>query len=322
MFFGANGFVFPAFAQEGTTVSFVEELEEKFFDILFEFNSPSLEERDAAEETLRLRFTEFEPVWKRREFLTNGEISVEARRRFERCETLWTRDSLERARHAFSGIWTFDEQDLRGHIRIAWNEPLRIVYLAPMLRTFSWSDSKGKFFWGASGAVPEIAPDFKETFIELETYTTPIEGDYAEYSGNSGRFDALVGVDLRELELCLHTDEDDVETFRTGALTLTGALAKRREQGGWTIALRLDYDEAYDAFDSHRVWFDRHDFRLIVDDDSIAPARLRERKRSRTGVDIELEYLEDVELDMAIVSEQARLACRLPRLFALLNVEL
>ncbi|MDD3590761.1 MAG: hypothetical protein PHO46_10900 [Thermoguttaceae bacterium] len=306
-----------AFAQD-------KALEDAFFTLMAEFQSPLLKDRDAAEEELTRRFVEFEPVWQDRRFLTNGEVSPEARRRFEVAEARRRAAVAAEARASFSAQWRVDVGErTRGAVKIARGVPMRIVYLTPEFSSFLWKDAVDGGLWApvAAQSSPEILPDFEDAAIEIET---PLKRVDSEQGGSvdksSGVVSLLAGLDLREITIPVSTDAE-IATSCSGDLTLHGARAERLEHGGWTISFRLDYASAFDAFDSHRVWFGKEDFALVCEnnEEKIVPTRLRTHSRSVCGVDVELDFAQDVELDVALIAAQARLACRLPRYFAFLR---
>lgn len=292
-----------------------EALEEEFFELMEAFNSPKLEERETVEETLFRRFVEFEPVWKDRRFLTSGEVSAEACERFLSVESRWRYSVFEETKNSFSCEWRLEDDNKRGIAQISWDAPCRAVYLIPALDLFFWSGCDGVWRSVVGNSLPEITPAFEERKIEVES---AVERQDEDKQGNSFYLDALLGLDLREIELPVFMEEEEMTPLRSGELTLEGALATKLEQGGWKIAVRFEYDQAFDAFDSHRVWFDINDFALKTAENeaTIAPKKMRSRFRNARGTVVELEFEDDVELDVAIVAGIARASCRLPRFFA------
>lgn len=293
-------------------------LAEEFFELMADFNSLELAERDAAEERLLRRFAEFEPVWMCRRFLTSGEISAEACERFQIVEARWRRQTFEKVKSAFSMEWSLDREAMRGKTSIRWREPCRVVYLVPALDAFQWGSEPVALRSVTAYSSPEIAPRYDESCVDIET---TLEETEIVSNDNRGKFDALVGLDPREIELPVQVEEGVTETLRVGELTLSGAAALQLEKGGWRISLRLRYDQAFDAFDSHRVWLDKNDFNLkMLNGELIAPVKMRLQARNPHGADVVLEFADDVELDVAIVAGGARLSCRLPRFFARITV--
>ena len=302
------------------------ELEDSFFALMAEFDSPLIKDRDAAEEELSRRFVEFEPIWKDRRFLTNGEVSFEARHRFELVEARRRMDVATLARRAFGARWSVERGETTyGKVDVSRSEPTRIVYLTPEFDSFFWKDADGSVWRPvARRSTPEISPDFGDETIEIETSLERVDSEIADAPEKSrGSFTTLVGLDLREISIRVFADDRE-ETLKSGELTLQGATARRLEKGGWSVSFRLKYDFPFDAFDSHRVWFDKDDFALVCENrtERIVPTRLRLRNRSANGVDVDLEFDDDVELDVALIAAQARLECRLPRYFAFLRISI
>lgn len=136
--------------------------------------------------------------------------------------------------------------------------------------------------------------------------------------------------------------------FQSGDAFATVGETTIKENGETTARVRFDFAEAFDAFDSHRVWCDKNDFALIIDDEAEkmyfvppfgvekeagatratakgdetglagrrwAPIRLRVRERSANGALFELDFPDDAALREAVAQGRARLACRIPRFF-------
>ena len=310
---------FRAYAQ-------TSELEDSFFALMTEFNSPLLKDRDAAEEELSRRFVEFEPIWQDRRFLTNGEVSFEARHRFEVVEARRRMEVASAARRAFTAQWRVESGETTyGKVDVSREAPIRIVYLTPEFDAFFWRDADGGVWRPvACRSAPEILPDSDDETIEIEAPIERVDSEISDASEqSSGSFTTLAGLDLREILIRVFADDQEL-TLKSGELTLRGATAQRLENGDWTVSFRLEYDFPFDAFDSHRVWFDKDDFALVCENKSekIAPTRLRLRNRAANGVDVDLDFAEDVELDVALIAAQARLECRLPRFFAFLKISI
>jgi len=312
----------------GVSPCFASELEEAFFELMWRCDSPWLSERDYAEDELAKKFVEFEPVWKNREFLTDGEISAEARQRFELAESRWRQASAQKAFDSFRVVWNVEEPKTdeegatsrRCLIRVEWNDITRIVYFVPKLESLFWRDKPGGSVWRpvARFSSPELQPEFGATSMEFETTLERVEGDEAE-NGEFTRsltFETLVGVDARELEI----DVDSLQEgkIRSGALSVKDALGTRTERGDALVSFRIDYDAALDAFDSHRVWFEKNDFALKLEgtEEALRPKRMKTRERNAVGVGIELYFESNDELEVASLSGQARVIARLPRFFA------
>ena len=142
-------------------------IEEEFFDILWRCDSPSLARRDAATLELTRRFWEFEPIWSDRAFLTDGEIGIDARLRFERAEEETRFASLNAAKNAFAARVEFAEtKETResfeapagendevvperrlGTLAFSWDVPLRVVWLAPVLSECATRESGTNALW-------------------------------------------------------------------------------------------------------------------------------------------------------------------------------
>ncbi len=170
--------------------------------------------------------------------------------------------------------------------------------------------------------------------------------------------------------------------FQSGDAVATVGETTINEDGGTTARVRFDFAEAFDAFDSHRVWCDKDDFELVIDiesenldfdavsslDEEIsasrtktsedkenktgetsetgvseglevsgelgelgeagpvgqrwAPIRLRVRERSVDGALFELDFPNDAALREAVAQGRARLACRIPRFFFEVGIEI
>jgi len=308
------------------SLGFASELEDAFFELLWRCDSPWLSERDYAEDELAKKFVEFEPIWKNREFLTDGEISAEARQRFELAEARWRRASAQKSFDSFRIEWNVEEPttDEEGKgtrlcvVRVEWNATSRIVYFVPKFESLFWRDKTDGTVWRpvARFSSPELLPEFDATSLEIETTLERVEGDDAE-NGEITRsltFEALVGVDARELEIDVEALQE--RTISAGGLTVKGALGTRTEKDETLVAFRIDYDDPFDAFDSHRVWFEKSDFALKFEDEKRTPKRMKTRERSAAGTEIALYFDSSDELDAATLSGQARVAARLPRFFA------
>lgn len=408
--------------------------EEAFFELLGRCDSPILSERDAAEDALFERFAEFEPIWQNRRFLTNGEISPEARRRFELAEARFRQKTFEDCVAAFEGAFERgggtadvgrngensenrenasndrlgenekngadnrngeDDGETRGVVRLRWGEGTRIVYLIPDWGAFERRDDAGRL-WRPSDrfSAPEIAPEFGATETALETRwelddwedgtagkdgtvaeedETAKDGEIEENKASAGNekvatgggkttvvglFEGLFGVDVRDWRLSLpafargngenerggknkedgngegkrvdwekSTGPNRANVFQSGEVRAVVEPPRLNANGETTAIVRLEFAEAFDAFDSHRVWYDRNDFALCIDDESAndgdgSPSkgrweaiRLRTRGRSVRGVAFELDFPSDPALRKAIERGTARLLCRVPRFF-------
>lgn len=399
--------------------------EEAFFELLGRCDSPILSERDAAEDALFERFAEFEPIWQNRRFLTNGEVSPEARRRFELAEARFRQKTFEDCVAAFEGAFESgggtadvgengengedasdgrlgenkkngadnrdgeDDGETRGVVRLRWGEGTRIVYLIPDWGAFERRDDAGRL-WRPSDrfSAPEIAPEFGATETALETrweLDDWEDGTVAEKNGTAeddeigenkasagngkvatgggkttvvGLFEGLFGVDVRDWRLPLpafarensenereggnkedgvgegkrvdwekSTGPNRANVFQSGEVRAVVEPPRLNANGETTAIVRLEFAEAFDAFDSHRVWYDRNDFALCIDDGSAndgdgSPSKgrweaihLRTRGRSVRGVAFELDFPSDPALRKAIERGTARLLCRVPRFF-------
>jgi hypothetical protein len=149
----------------------------------------------------------------------------------------------------------------------------------------------------------------------------------------------------------LEPNVDFSSVFQSGDAVATVGETTMKENGETTVRVRLEFAEAFDAFDSHRVWCEQGDFALIIDagDDKAgasdvfdvsdaenesrtktkadeeaeadakrkrwSPIRLRVRERSANGALFELDFPNDAALREAVAAGRARLACRVPRFF-------
>ena len=304
------------------------ELEDAFFEILWRCDSPWLTERDYAEDELTKKFVDFEPIWKNREFLTDGQISAEARQRFELAEASWRQNAAQKTYDSFKTEWNVgapksdDEGGLtrRLVLRVEWDATSRIVYFVPKFDALFWRDETDGSVWRpvARFSSPELLPERDVASLEIETTLERVEGDEAENSrvSRSLSFETLVGIDARTLEI--EVGSTTTGKIRSGALTIKGATGTRTERGDLLVSFRIDYDAALDAFDSHRAWFEKNDFTLNLEgaENGLVPKRMKTRGRANAGVDIELYFDSNDELDAAFFSKQARVAARLPRFFA------
>lgn len=304
-------------------------LEDEFFELMWLCDSRVERERDDAQKELTRRFAEFEPVWQDRTFLTDGEIAEESRRRFQLAEKAYREARVEEALSAFDAQWivaapveTDGEKTRAATVRVSWRVPIRFVWLAPDFHVFQWRESETRRYWRprALFSSPEILPEFEHDHIDLDVILEP------DFEGNVGArvapekvlaFDALMGVDPRPWGLTIDSETATPKEYRSGELTLRGPNASRGENGGWTVSLRLEYDAAFDAFDSHRSWYDVDDFRLVCPefDEPVKATRLRARERGAKGERVELEFAADPELDKAFQKKDAVLFCRPPRFF-------
>ena len=308
-------------------------LEDEFFDLMWLCDSPVESERDAAQEELARRFDEFEPVWKDRTFLTDGEVADESRRRFERAEKDFWNARLERARTAFDVKLDVEppegegaEAVRRANVRVSWRVPLRVVWLAPDFRSFLWRDPETNRLWRPRSlySAPELQPEFDSEQVELDFFLEPVPDDALppeDASVSEFAFDALVGVDPVAISIPL-SDDGEPREYRVGELTLRVPPVKRDDKGGLTVSLCLDYDSAFDAFDSHRSWREPDDFLLAFPKAAarVRPASIRGRDRNPNGERLEFFFAADPALDDALRKNAAALVCRFPRFFARLHV--
>lgn len=307
-------------------------LEDEFFELMWLCDSPLEEERDAAQEELTRRFDEFEPVWQDRTFLADGEIGDESRRRFELAESGYREACVARALECFSVRWFVDAAtDDEGTptrnatARISWSEPLRFVWMTPDFSAFVWRDPETGQTWRPRGrfASPEILPEYDATQVDLDFALEP--GETTEDASESTVvFEALMGVDLRPFAAPVVANAEDAKILRSGELTLNEPTAAREPDGSPTTTFRVEYDDAGDAFNSFRTWYDARDFLLVCPDivDPIAPTRLRPRDRNPKGERVELRFDADPKLDAATRDGAAVLYCRLPRFFVRARVSL
>ena len=308
-------------------------LEEEFFDLLWRCDSTSLTRRDAATRELTRRFWEFEPIWSDRAFLTDGEIGCDARLRFERAEEETRLASLDAAKNAFAARIDFAEtKETResldapadgtndaaserrlGTLNFSWDVPLRLVWLAPILSDCATRDAGTNALWIPSSrfSTPELQPDFDAQGVGYEAYFVrgeePTPGEFDE----GILFDVVAGAEPRPLALAFPASEERV--YRS--LGLTVAVSPLKIEGAQCVAtIALNYDGAFDAFDSHRVWYDRLDFALAPDAEEsrlLVPDAATRSGRTATGERVELRFTLEEEVD----ASRARLICALPRFF-------
>lgn len=310
-------------------------LEDAFFDILWLCDSPVERERDDAQAELARRFDEFERVWMNRVFLTDGEIEEEPRRRFLRAESDFWNAKREQTPATFDVELRVGAPDGEGDalsrpatVCVSWRAPLRVVWLAPDFRALLWRDPETDRFWRPRSlfSAPELQPETDSDRVELELILEPVPDDAApsdDAPGSAFAFDTLVGIVPTPLALPLADDASEPRAFRSGELALRVFPVKRDDAGRRTVALRLDYDAAFDAFDSHRSWLDVADVKLAAPNLAapLAPDAIRVRDRSPKGERLELSFPSDPALDDAFQHGAATLVCRFPRLFARLRIE-
>lgn len=263
--------------------------------------------------------------------------------------------------------------ETRGRIRLRWGAPLRIVYLTPDWSAFERRDAEGRR-WRASGrfSTPELAPEFDATELTVETVWERVETQNGEDEGKGkdegngafgegattvvGVFEGLVGGDFRVWRLPLtalktgngedgeNGGDDYPLVFQSGDAVATVGETVLKENGETTARVRLEFAEPFDAFDSHRVWFDKNDFALAIDrndekDNSEEndkaewegelkkgetertdgrrwkPIRSRARERSARGVLLELDFPNEPAIRAAVEEGRAQLEARAPRFF-------
>lgn len=309
-------------------------LEDAFFDLLWRCDSPVPADRDAAAEELTRRFREFETIWMDRAFLTDGEISAVAAARFLDAEDASRADRVAAALRSLDALWNVEPprpdgdgvSTRRAALRLSWGEQTRFIWLAPVFRSCRWLDPADRGMWRprARYSAPELQPDPDARFLDVETVLERADAgadddvpETDDDDASAAAFDALIGVDCRPIAIPVRVGVGEEREFRSGDLTLRGASARRGDDSGrWRVAVRLQYDAAFDAFDSHRVWYDKGDFRLRTsasETPGAAPTRLRAMDRAPGGERVELEFDVDSAIDEAIASGAALLECRLPR---------
>jgi len=274
-----------------------------------------------------------------------------------------------------------EDGEARGRIRLRWETPLRIVYLTPDWNAFERRDGAGRR-WRPSGrfSTPELAPEFDATELTVETLWERVETQNKEDEGNEGNsedggneasgknattvaglFEGLVGGDFRVWRLPLTAPRTENEKngedgengeafddyprgFQSGDATATVVETVLKENGETTARVRLEFAETFDAFDSHRVWFDKSDFALFIEqndkedndgqsekaewEDELKeaetertvgrrwePIRLSARERSARGVLLEFDFPNEPTIRAAVAQGRARLECRVPRFF-------
>lgn len=311
-------------------------LEEEFFDLLWRCDSPSLSRRDAATRELTRRFWEFEPIWSDRAFLTDGEIGVDARLRFERAEEETRFASLNAAKNSFVAHVFFSEtKETReeldaladgtddaaaerrfGTLTFSWNLPLRVVWLAPVLSDCAARDEETNALWIPSSrfSSPELQPDFDAQSVEYAAFFVRSEESASGALEEGILFDVVAGIEPRPWTLAFPAESEGKErVYRS--LGLTVALSPLKIEGTQCVArFSLDYDAAFDAFDSHRVWYDRCDFALAPDCEEprlLVPDAATRSGRTATGERVELRFTFEEDVD----ASRARLICALPRFF-------
>ncbi|MGI6400657.1 MAG: hypothetical protein ACOX0A_00835 [Thermoguttaceae bacterium] len=301
-------------------------LEDEFFELMWLCDSPLEAERDAALEELTRRFDEFEPIWQDRTFLTNGEVADEASRRFALAEAGYRASRIEAARASFDVQWRVQDAVSHGELtpptrdataRVIWREPLRFVWLSPDFRFFFWRAPDTFELWRPRSlfSAPELFPGLDADRVDLDFVLEP-SALSDEPQANSVAFDALIGVDPRPWRIPVTMGPGGPEEYRSVELTLRDVRAEPLANDRRRVSLRLKYDAAFDAFASHRAWYDATDFHLLIAPETrVAPLRLRVRDRVATGERIELEFESDAALDEAFRKGAVSLECRLPRFF-------
>lgn len=335
-----------------------DSLERAFWETLERCDSPILSERDAAEDALAEHFSEYESIWQDRRFLTNGEITPEARARFELAEARYREKVFEECVDAFEAAFEIvapidlkegrdgrepsgaeekgedgenserkdadvvernDEAPLlRGRVRLRWKPTLRVLYLAPDWSAFERRDAVGRR-WRPAGrfSTPEIAPEFDASELTLETAWESWNAKNRENSENEGGevgetteekegetnvvgvLEGLVGGDFRVWTFPLtaanadngenrekgedgedgEDKEDGRRVFQSGdAKAIVGETILKKD-GEATARVRWEFVEAFDAFDSHRVWCDKNDFVLIIE--NVEDARATGKKKNK-----------------------------------------
>lgn len=311
-------------------------LEEEFFDLLWRCDSTSLTRRDAATRELTRRFWEFEPIWSDRAFLTDGEIGCDARLRFERAEEETRLASLDAAKNAFAARIDFAEtKETResldapadgtndaaserrlGTLNFSWDVPLRLVWLAPILSDCATRDEGTNALWIPSSrfSTPELQPEFDGQLVGYDAYFVRSEESASGALEEGILFDVVAGVEPRAWTLAFPAESEGKDrVYRS--LGLTVALSPLKIDGTQCVAtFSLDYDAAFDAFDSHRVWYDRCDFALAPDCEEprlLVPDAATRSGRTATGERVELRFTLEEDVD----ASRARLICALPRFF-------
>jgi len=253
--------------------------------------------------------------------------------------------------------------------------------LTPEWSAFERRDVAGRR-WRSSErfSTPELAPEFDATELTVETVWERVEtqneenGEKKENKGNKGNkgngafgegattvvgvFEGLVGGDFRVWRLPLTAlksensedgekggnDDDYPLVFQSGDAVATVGETVLKENGETTARVRLEFAETFDAFDSHRVWFDKNDFALTserndeennsekkeetrregelkkggtegAEERRWKPIRLRVRERSARGVLLELDFPNEPSIRAAVERGRARLEGRVPRFF-------
>lgn len=318
------------------SVARLEKLEEEFFDLLWRCDSPSLARRDAATRELTRRFWEFEPIWSDRAFLTDGEIGVDARLRFERAEEETRFASLNAAKNSFVAHVFFSEtKETReeldapadgtddavaerrfGTLTFLWDVPMRVVWIAPILSDCAARDEETNALWIPSSrfSSPELQPDFDAQSVEYEAFFVRSAESASGALEEGILFDVVAGVEPRAWTLAFPAESEGKDrVYRS--LGLTVALSPLKIEGTQCVArFSLDYDVAFDAFDSHRVWYDRCDFALAPDCEEprlLVPDAATRSGRMATGERVELRFTLEEDVD----ASRARLICALPRFF-------
>ena len=312
----------------------LDPLEDAFFDLLWRCGAPRPREVEAAKRELAERFVEFEPIWTRRSFLTDGQISEQARRIFEEVEEERRAALFARASTEFVARLrvepTSDDETRRAIATLALPTASRVVWLAPDVSRMLLRDAGRLWRPRAPFASQEIAPEREDAELEIETLLEPtLEFDESAPIGDrSFSCAALVGLDLRPLAIPLVVNgrvDAKRGALRSGELTLrepTIAFDERRAR--LRVALRFDYDAAFDAFDSFRAWFDRDDFELELGAEeerrALRPTRLFARGRSVSGSNVELDFSLASALDASPRVGRASLRLLLPRFFQMLTL--
>ena len=308
------------FASDAVEAAFPAEprraaLEDALYDALWRGGSLRDAARNAAQTELAERFPDWEPLSSDRRFLTNGEISPTSKSTFEAAEDVYFNGVYDRACDEFRA--TVASPDLNAEpprvpLVVRLPARARVVYLTANCADFLLRDPATGETWRARAryAAQEIAPEPGDANVEFEITLEPSdegepgEGEANEGEGIGAKVGALIGFDLRLLAIPFapaRAGEPRLlrapRRLRFGALNCNDAKADVSAPGVVEVTLRFQYDFAADAFDSHRRWLARDDFRLafrrtpgVGAPAVVSPERLRFYDRNEFGGSLALTF--------------------------------
>ncbi|MDO5309826.1 MAG: hypothetical protein Q4G03_10120 [Planctomycetia bacterium] len=314
--------------------------EEEFFELLWRCDAPTLVQREEAETELNQRLIEFERFWMCAD-LTDGQVGAEARLRFQRaCE----RRRARLCREAFATLapsWSFQppeaddasqRQRARACGRVTLPKDARVIYYIPELTRLFWQgDDQAENVWRPRfrNSAAEIAPQpddveltFETPLVEEGVWELPLDAvEPNDANREQLGFCALAGLDDREMLLPVRIKSQDalIGKFQSFDLTLTEPVAQINDDV-IAITLQLQYADAYDAFDSHRVPIRNEDFALLYYDQvgelqRVTVESSQQTQRDAHGVALCLRFAAPPNHGEGALT----LECHVPRFWAILQ---